>query len=92
MLALANAGSDLKITETVRYFERVPSVPHALQGGAAEHIKALCPEAIRPMYGINAGVHHPSVAAPTHIRLKKRRNEARFVLNKKWSSKRYYMQ
>jgi hypothetical protein len=26
------------------------------------------------------------------ISLKKRRNEARFVLNKKWSSKRYYMQ
>gem|GEM_PF-2074233 len=26
------------------------------------------------------------------ISLKKRRNEARFVLNKKWSSKCYYMQ
>ena len=68
VFTLANAGSDLKISEAVRYLGRVQSVPHAMQGGTAEHIKALCPEAICPMYGINAGVHHPGVAAPAHIR------------------------
>ena len=66
--ALADACGNLEVAESVGDVGCVPGVPHALQGGAAEHVETFCPEAIRPVHGVDAGVHHPGVAAPAHIR------------------------
>ena len=55
MFSFAYTGSNLKITETMRNFRRVPCIPHTLQGSSAKYIKTLSPESIRPVYGINSG-------------------------------------
>ena len=68
MFSLAYTGSNLKITETMRNFRRVPCIPHTLQGSSAKYIKTLSPESIRPVYGIYSGICHFCITALTHIR------------------------
>ena len=39
MFSLAYTGSNLKITETMKGFRRVPCIPHTLQGSSAKYDK-----------------------------------------------------
>ena len=68
MFSFAYTGSNLKITETMRNFRRIPGIPHALQGSPAKYIKTFSPKSIGPMYGIYSGVRHFGITALTHVR------------------------
>ena len=62
MLALHFSGSNEEVVETLALL-RLPGLPHTLHARMAEHMKAVAPEAARPLYGVERYGGHLSVAA-----------------------------
>lgn len=64
MLALLLTGSDEEVIKSLALL-RLPSLPHALHARMAEYIKAVAPEAARPLNGAERNGGHLGVAAMT---------------------------